>query len=131
MPVLTNSIGGYNMLAIQGKPYTRQEEIEHLTRLGLDGDFYRRLGKHSKPFPLVSIVDVGSHTLGRVAYNAYIALKDGDPVPVVLNSVAWGNYVVIDVEIAELRAVHNFVGGINSPSEAMLTCRWTLSYADD
>lgn len=139
MPLLENSLyrddlpgdHTYQMLTWQGTPVRASQEIEQIKRAGLNTDAYRRLGIHAPPCTLTSVVDCPSHAAALVAYNAYLALKDGDPVKITKNDIDWGWYVVKDVVIVSAPAVHNMVGGLNSPSEVELTCRWTLYHHHD
>ena len=129
MPIAEHSIGGLQFLCLQGSPQLAQEQLERFSRGGVDGHGFRRLGTRGESFELISIVDAPSLASARsVGYPAYVALVATEPVPLVKDGVAWGNYVVEKVSLAPngIRAVANFVGGLNPPSLALLVCRWQL-----
>ena len=108
------------------QPLPAGEQLKSITRAGVDGHAFRKIGSQSRPFQMLSVVDVD--TLANVEievdlYKAYV----GKLVTITddLDNER-ENVVVLDVEIVQAVAVATFVGGINAPSAAMVTARWLL-----
>lgn len=128
MPIATHSIDGLQFLCLLGDVQERQQQIEAFARGGVDGHGFRKLGKRGEPFELTSIVDAPSLEQAKVGYEAYLARVATNPVVLIKDGLNWGTYVVMHVALAPkgIKAIANMAGGINPPSMAMLTCKWTL-----
>lgn len=128
----TNSIDTETFLGFLGEPPSYQERIERLEYEGSDGARYRKLGKSSGVFQLVSIVDVADIAGGRTKLAAYAAMVGTAEVDLV-----WRGYnfttenlkvVVIAVQQESLRSVIQWAGAANPANHAELRARWTLEF---
>lgn len=114
-----------------GEVVLRSEQIEVLNRPGVAGSGARKLGSRGKEFELESVLycpnwqyakDIGAY------YKSFVGL---DPMHLIKQSVAWGTFLVLDVDVMSTEAVYNVCGNaVNStfyPSlEIRLTAKWKL-----
>jgi hypothetical protein len=131
MARLDNSIGEFDFGGISGNPLPPSEFLSIDQRPGLDGTEITREAVKGLPFTLVTWVDEASYEAAWGLYRDYLALKQGDPVPLVhagINSETVENYLVqvLDVRPLEVKACRPGAGGLNPPSLAMLICEWHL-----
>ena len=127
----TNKIGVYEFIELVRPADIHDEDVEIITRPGVDGIILRRLGKRGKPFDLISREDVASLTAGRQGISAYKDMIGGDAVVVIQNGVTLApDYFVVAVRPLRLRAIATATGGLNPPSNAWLECAWTLVAQD-
>ncbi len=128
---MAESIGDFTFVCLKGQPGVVQQEIELITRPGVDGTGLLRTGRRGQPFDLETGVDTQTLEAGRTLFNQYKALSGTDPVKMVwgainletAESVLFG---VLRVDLISLRPIAASVGGLNPPSGAWLQCRWNL-----
>lgn len=101
MPFHTNSIGGIVFDSMDGPVVPSRQELQIFRRAGINSIGARKVGIHAKPFKLTTVKYVADFTADKDAMVTYLALIGSDPVAVVLQSIDWGNYLLIDVQTAE------------------------------
>lgn len=126
MPFLENSIDGNQFDSMEGNVAELIEALELFTRKGIDGTGARKLGQKPAPFALTSVVYVANYAAAQTAIRAYRALTDSDPVPLVLQDTAWGNFLVTKVDPVLAQACLNVVGSIAVDPLVRLVVNWTL-----
>lgn len=131
-----NSIGEFDFHALAGKIVPPSPRLELIQRPGIPGSAVRNLGYSSGPFKLRSLVDVADVAAGEVLLADYllakgeqlVLVKDGVDFSDPLQAGEIGSWwvIVLDVQVEDLHAVMASVGGLSSPSGAVLICEWDL-----
>ena len=127
---MINAIGTFLFLELEGTPIPPQEALRLVTRPGVDGTGFSRIGRRGPEFTLTSKVDVGSNYLAQLLMSYYTVLV-GQSTSLIkdnIDSIAHG-YVVAVLGVRP-RACHALVttcgGGLNWPSYAWLEAIWRL-----
>lgn len=119
------SIGGRTVLRLKGiiEPATG-EKLQDITRPGVDGVAYRKVGKRASRTQLTTIVDLASGNV-ETEIDEYKALE-GTLVTIVDEAgITWSNVAVLMVRPLPIRRVASSVGGINGGTR-ILTCQWVV-----
>ena len=116
---------------LSGEVITRAEQIEILSRPGVDGSGARRLGKRGEPFELTSVVYGPNWAWAKAGQLYYKAMVGQDPFYVIKQSVNWGTYILLGVNIVRTEAVVSVCGNaigyeLYSTLEIRLVARWQL-----
>ena len=69
------TIGGYEMISIQGRPAHLGESVEEITRPGADGHAWKYQGLRSEQRQLTTVSDFASAGAARAEMAGYAALK--------------------------------------------------------
>ncbi len=126
MPVLTNSIGTYEFLEIQGAPHLRQEQLELIERAGVDGSGVRKLGARGKPFQIRTINYETDFAAAKSKMDNYKALVGADPVELIRQDETEGTFLVLGVIEEQRYAIMNAVGGLVGGEECCHIVNWTM-----
>jgi hypothetical protein len=122
------SIGAYSFLTLKGAVDPGVgEQLEDITRPGVDGMAYRCIGRKGRPFQMDSTVDVVILTPGFVI-NGYQALQ-GTIVTIVDEcGMTWTNYMVLSVEHRGTRRIRTVSGGLSIAPAYLISASWILQY---
>ena len=126
MAITHPKIGTLEFLKLTGPVNPSAEVVEPVRRFRVDGIAFRKTGKTTKPFSVVTLVDVNDKDNVDDRIVAYKALVS------TLVSVrdemgkTHTNIMVLSVEPRQHYAVENMIGGTESTPEAMLECVWTM-----
>jgi hypothetical protein len=130
---MTNSIGEFTFLTLNGNPEPPKEECLVLSRPGVDGVAVWKTGQRGGKFTLRSAVDAADLTAARAQYAQYVASIGGDPVAVVWCDLALQtiegeafDVIVLDVRPVSIRKILGGVGGLHTPSLGWCECDWDL-----
>ena len=119
-----SAIGSENFIAIRGEIDVLGETLELITRPAEDGVAFRKMGKHSRPFRLVTFADVdtgGTPVKTKIA--AYKALV-GTLVTITDDlGEAHTNIMIRDVRPVSARNVVGTVGGLTA-GDYLIVCQW-------
>ncbi len=126
MPVLTNSIGEFEFLQMDGTPFYPQERLELIERAGVDGVGVRRLGEAGKPFEITTTNYEVSYATARSKMELYKWMVGDGPVELVRHSVAEGYFVVLGVAESQRFPIFNSIGGLYGNEEICHVVTWTL-----
>lgn len=120
------SIGGYNVLVVQGPYQPRGMATERIERPGVDGTAFREKGIRGTPFQITTMVDCDdAPDLAALLLN-YAALQ-GTLVTVVDDlGTSWTNVMVLGVQPVSARAIGTSAGGLSTSAGTLATVRWTL-----
>lgn len=132
-----HSIGAFNFITLDGTagpgapPQIAREQSMLTQRPGVDGTGILQLGSKGRPFQMVSVVDATSVAAGHTLQSLYAAICNDALYTVIANDVNYATayntqYVVLDVEPLGVRRVGAAVGGLSSPSLAVVAALWTL-----
>jgi hypothetical protein len=131
MPILTNSIGIYTFVALSGEPITPVERVEVLTWPGIDYQRYRRSGKGSAPFSMISVVNVLDVDEGRLVLANYAGLATAGLQKLVYRDHDFDTdnlrAQVLNVRQLELTNIVQWCGSFDDTDKAKLVAEWTLS----
>ena len=114
-------IGGIIFLTVKGGINPGHgEQVEEITRAGVDGVAFRKIGKRGQPFRLQATVDVLSNLSAQSLVNACKSLQ-GALVDISDDTGAgWYDYVVLQVRHVQTKRVMRAVGGLTSGAGAYL-----------
>lgn len=131
MALLTNSIGIYQFLGMQGNPIPPASVVSIDERPGVEGSEITDEGKKGRPFTLVTWVDQPNYSAAWLEFRAYQALIAGVPQELVhagINSLADEGYLVavLDVRPLQISTIRPGAGGLNPPSQGFVMVEWTL-----
>ena len=124
------SIGGRSVLRLTGnlEPATG-ERLQDITRAGVDGVAYRKVGKRAGRTQVTTLVDLGSSSAVNSEMEAYKALQ-GTLVTVVTESGGtYSNVAVLSVVQLPVQRTLSAVGGINGGTH-LLRCQWVLQMTE-
>ena len=123
-------IGDEELFSIAGMPELPKQQLQIVERPGVDGAGLFDLGKHGKPFQVVSKCDYADIQAAHDAAARYCALIEGPPLQIVHGDVNYSGYgvyfQVLDVKAGPPRGLVNAAGGVNPPSQAWMEAAWTL-----
>jgi hypothetical protein len=97
MPYLTNSIGAFTFISLEGEYDWEEQQITIDSRPGVEGMEFTLLGVKGQPFVLISLVDVNSLSDGKSLIEDYKNLVAGNPVTVWKNGVVYVSAKVLKV----------------------------------
>lgn len=123
----TPSIGSYNFLSMIGPALgPPAETLEDISRLGLDGHAYRKVGKRSEPVQVQTLIDVADAAAAKTLTENYLGIQ-GTLVTV---TDAHGNAEehVCVLRVGDFR-VSEFKTGVGMTSDAntlLVRALWTL-----
>jgi len=121
------SIGSIELLTLSGavNPGTG-EQVEEITRPGVDGVAFRRIGKRGIPFRMQSVTDVSSSYNAQNHINACKALQ-GTVIDIEdATGRTWSNYIVLRAQPTNTQKVTGASGGLTSSPAYLITIAWTL-----
>lgn len=126
MAYLTNSIGAYQFASIRGAIFKPQEQLEILTRPGVNGNGLRRLGRRGKPFELVTVAFYADLTAAKTALEDYQTLPGSVALTLTRSGVDHGDYNVLEVQEVDTFAVTTPCGNADPTATACMILKWTL-----
>jgi len=125
---MSAEIGGVSLISIKGRVAKLGEGIEDITRPGIDGHSYKKIGTRAPVVTLETLVDVSSAGNAEGHIDACVALK-GSLVTVKYTDGSNDEHVaVLDVEPVRVKQVKTPVGGVNGGSW-LVTMRWQMQKA--
>lgn len=121
-------IGAFTFIALSGSVNPGNgEQLENITRKGVDGVSFRKTGKRSRPFALKSIVDVAN---AAAAKSLMIDYKSAQGSVVTVDDAygqTWNNIVIERVDLHPPRFIQSKTGGLDSgESGYMVEATWIL-----
>ncbi len=123
------SIGGRNVVLIDGAVNSSAETARNIRRPNIDGVAFLLMGKTTSPFAMRSMVDTTTANAANVEMDAYKALA-GTLVTVVDNlAISHTLVMVLDVSPEPTREAKTVTGGINVSEGAagfLVVATWTL-----
>jgi hypothetical protein len=127
MPYLTNSIGAFSFISLEGEYDWEEQQIAIDSRPGVEGMEFTLLGVKGQPFAMISLVDVNSLADGKSLIEDYKDLVAGNPVSVWKNGEVYVSAKVLKVTPLRLAKIQTAVGNKRSSiAGAILECRWDL-----
>ena len=120
-------IGSYNFIKLSGgiNPGTG-EQVEEITRAGVDGVAFRKIGKRGFAFEMRSVVDVADAAAAQTLVGNYKALQ-GSIVNIVDDTGrTWNNYIVLRVRPIQARPVTSATGGLVNDPEYLVSASWIM-----
>lgn len=128
-PSITATSAGtsHQFITLKGDCQGIGSELVDISRPGVDGHAYRRVGKHGRPFQLDGHRDCQDNADAGSLYEAMVAAYRGQTVTVVDDlGRTQPNLVCLEVDRVESRRLLKAVGGITTSMGAMLVVRFTL-----
>ena len=130
MAYLTNSIGPFRFISLDGELDHTGESIAIDSRPGVYGMEFTLLGEKGQPFSMMSIVDVDDLTQASIQMISYKELIELNTVNVWKNGIPiLGGFLVKVLNVTKTRAfkIVTPVGNkISNQAGAILECRWDL-----
>ena len=124
------TIGGQSVLTFLGAvDGLLGQTLEEITRAGVDGHAFRRLGLRADPFQIDTVVDLEDAEAAEDEYAAYKALQGTLVSLVEPDATEHADLAVLRVTIVSRQAIATSVGGVNldaGDAGTLLRCRWTL-----
>ena len=125
-----NSIGDFEFLLLEGNPEPLKQQLEVLSRAGVDGVQVTRTGTRGAKFTVQSRTDAADRTAARALFASYCELIGKDPVPMTWWQIAMGGesfqVAVLDVRPVKIARVLTASGGLNNGSLGWCVCDWDL-----
>lgn len=127
MPYLTNSIGAYSFISLEGEYDWEQPSLMIDSRPGVEGMDFTLTATKGQPFAMVSLTDVNSLAQGRLLIADYKLLIEGNPTTVIKDGEFYVSAKVLSVTPLRLARISTAVGNKQSVfAQAILQCRWEL-----
>lgn len=120
------SIGSNNFVTLHGQIEPLGLQVESITRPGVDGHAFRRIGKRAEPSVLTGLLDVVDAAAVTAALAAYRATQGTIVTVVDGRGVTTNNVVVVMVKVIETRPVGVTSGGLNATPAFIIRSEWTL-----
>jgi len=124
------SIGGRTVLRLTGnlEPGTG-ERLQDITRAGVDGVAYRKVGKGAGRTQITTLVDLGSSSAVNSEIEAYKALQGTLVTIVTENGGSYTNVAVLNVTSLPVQKTISAVGGVNGGTH-LLRCQWVVQMTE-
>lgn len=116
----------YTFLTMQGQVNPLSERLEIITRPGVDGHAYRRLGSGATPFRLRTLVDVDDAAAITTTLAGYKAFVSKLVTVTDAHGNATTNVMVLDVRPVAEQSILTAVGFLSTTATKLLTVDWTL-----
>src|SRR5262245_11578976 len=87
MALTENKIGIHQFIALRGEPIPPRQAAVIDDRPGVDGSEKILVGTKGEPFSMISQVDAETYLAGKLAFEEYKLLIDGDAVALVQGGV--------------------------------------------
>lgn len=125
MSILNPSVGSITTLTMQGRVSTLQQSMEEISRRGVDGVAFVKVGKRAPASVVTTETDVANSSAIASHVNACVALvgtlvtvtqPDGTTVP---------NVLILGVEFVTSKYFSRPVGGV-AAGNYIVTMRWHL-----
>ena len=135
----TRSIGSFTFAFLDGLPQQKQELVQTLERVGVDGHAYRLIGQRLPEFTLTSKVSVSTAVATFELIEDYQDAIGGAPLALVWEGLnlttdagLTTNYkvMVLGVRVVSITAPARMVGNVTSGHLVWLTCEWTLQMVE-
>lgn len=131
MAYLSNKIGDYDFISLDGKVDPPAQTLAIDSRPGVTGMEFTFLGRKAKPFTLISVRDVDDLPQADLFVLAYKSLIAEDTVDVIQNGVPllFGQFLVkvLDVTPMPIQTIATAVGNKRSAQAGvLLICQWDL-----
>jgi hypothetical protein len=124
------SIGGQTVLRLVGQLEPGDgENVQDITRAGVDGRAYRKTGKRAPPAQVTTVVDLGGSAAVKAALAAYKALQGTLVTVVTESSGTYTNVMVKSVREVDTKRVMSAVGGTTAGTR-LLACQWVLQMTE-
>jgi hypothetical protein len=124
MPI--DLIGAQTFIRLDGDVDPQSQTLAEITRIGVNGVAFKKMGVRGKVFQLTGIADFASAAASDAIHDTYRAMI-GSLVTVRLNTVDRTNYLVLDVQSQRLPQVASAVGGLVG-GNFLVSSVWTLVY---
>jgi len=131
-----NSIGPHQFLALHGDPEPLQQQVEVISRPGVEGVALWKRGRRGIQFGLRSVRDCEDLADAMKTLQRYRQQIDEDPVPLTWNALDMTRqkYLVAVLRVRALgsrgrggvRKILAGVGGFHAAPGALLECEWEL-----
>jgi len=123
-------IGDHQFVWLHGSPEASRQQVEVLSRAGVEGAALWLKGVRPEPFTLRSGCDAESFTRAAAMYRWYRTSIGKDPVDLVWSGwpAAADGFAVVVLEVRRIKVTGLLVsvGGLYPPSAAWLECDWKL-----
>jgi hypothetical protein len=133
MPPTVHRIDSFFFNVMRGPIGKYHDEVEVVSRAGVDGTLLRQIGKRGTPFRVDTWRDVFDLATGRSTFNQYSSLIGSGPV-----DITWSGYAVtgnenlkvhvLSVDVISLASASRIANAFSTNSGAILTCAWQLLF---
>lgn len=120
------SIGAKSFTFLDGQVNPLGERLQEITRPGVDGYAYRKIGKKAEPYTMSSVTEVTSLSAEETTVDGY---KDIVGTLVTVEDERGNsheNQTVLAVQHVGTQPITSPSGGSYTNSVALIYCQWTL-----
>ena len=125
MAMFYPSVGSVTVMTMQGRVSPPGDTVEEITRRGVDGHAYVKIGKRGALSTLVTLLDVSGSSGVSTHVNAAAALRGTFVTVTDPCANTFANVLVLDVEFIGSKFIATPVGGV-SAGNVLVTLRWTV-----
>ena len=126
---ITEAIGQFWFISLEGHPIGITEQPVVVERPGVNGSAMWRSGIRGEPFILRSGLDTVNLAFAELAYNLYRGIV-GTYKDLLWKGMPWTGpftqVAVLKVTPVKIQAMIGGVGGLNPPSQGWCECDWKL-----
>lgn len=132
MALPRNEIGPHRFFHMTGHARVIGDDVELITRPGIDGVQAILTGQRGKPFTLTTYTDAADVAAAHELFLDYSGQRGLTLLPLVIRDIDHSaapestRVLVLDVRKVQCRRVPAIVGGLNPDSQALLICEWQL-----
>ena len=127
---MARTVGGQPMIAMRGTPLLLAERLRDISRPGVDGSAFKKLGKRADWFELRTTSGAASAAAAKTLIETYRNLVGTLVVLVDDHNITWNNVVVLRIAEAAIRRVRTPAGGTGSMTHAVFVI-WQLQLTED
>lgn len=128
---MSRTIGGNSVITMRGAAQPLVERMRGITRPGVDGSAYKKLGQRAEPFELYTMSGVTSVANARTLIETTYAALVGTLVTLVDDhNTTWNNVAVLAITSARVKKLSTIAGGTGSMTHAVFV-RWEMQLTED
>lgn len=108
-------------------PNAPAAQVTYKSHAGVNGYAIYLDGVRSDPIEYVTMTDFETLEIAAIAWTGYQVART-NPVSLVWKNIAFGDFLIDDVRMIEMRRILKMVGGtvLGNAAQALLTVQWSL-----
>ncbi len=127
---MARTVGGNPMITMTGTPRLLEERLRDITRPGVDGSAFKKLGKRAEWFEIRTMSGAASAAAANTLIEGYRDLVGTLVVLVDDHNITWNNVVVLRITQAAIRKISTPAGGTADMTHAVFVT-WQLQLSED
>ncbi len=127
---MAGTIAAKPMITMTGSPRLLEERLRNITRPGVDGSAFKKLGKRADWFEVRTMSGAASAAAAKTLIQGYRDLVGTLVVLVDDHDITWNNVVVLRIAQARITKIRTPAGGTAGMTHAVFVT-WELQLTQD